>query len=430
VSTAVESEPRLPPGPSLAPLAQTLAFIASPSTFLGQTKKRHGDVFTLRLLGAPPLVVLSDPQAIRDVFTGPADVMLAGQANATLEPLVGPRSVLLLDRDEHLRARKRLLPPFHGANLKTFERLIERATLREMEGWPRNRPFPLLPSMREITLEVIMRAVLGVAAGERYEQLTERIRAALTPPGGSRLAQVVSFAVEETPFERRFAERVKAVDALIDQELEDRRADARLHHRTDVLSMLMHAGLSDTELRDEVVTLLVAGHETTATALAWTFERVLRHPDVLDRLAEDDEPYLDATVKEALRARPVIPSVGRVLGEPYAIGGWLLPRGTIVVPSIVLTHQREDAYPDHQRFEPERFMSNGDAPSSYAWLPFGGGQRRCLGASFALLEMRVVVRTVLRRSRLEADRPEEDEPVNRQNITLVPGRGARVIRRA
>jgi cytochrome P450 len=190
--------------------------------------------------------------------------------------------------------------------------------------------------------------------------------------------------------------------------------------------MLMQAGLNDDELRDEVVTLLAAGHETTATALAWTFERVLRHAHVLERLP-DDEAYLDATIKEALRVRPIIPSVGRVLAADYEVGGRLLPAGAVLIPSIALTHRREDVYPDHETFDPERFLGP-DAPSTYAWLPFGGGPRRCLGASFALLEMRVVVRTILRGARLEADQP-DDEPVNRQNITLAPGRGARVIRR-
>ncbi len=425
-AAAAPRAPELPPGPGVPPLAQTLAVIASPEAFLKRARERYGDLFTLRVAGAPPLVVVCEPKAIRDVFTGPADVMLAGQANATLEPLVGPRSVLLLDRDEHLQERRRLLPPFHGQRMKGYETIIERATLREMEGWPRRRPFPLLPSMQEITLEVIMRAVLGVAAGERYELLAERIRSALTPPGGGRLAQILSFALDETPFERQFVERVRAVDELIHAELRERRADPRLGQRTDILSMLIEAGLSDDELRDEVVTLLAAGHETTAAALSWTFERVLRHPEVLERLP-DDEAYLDATIKEALRSRPIIPSVGRVLATDYEIGGRLLPAGTVVIPSIVLTHGREDVYPDHERFEPERFL-DGNSPSTYAWLPFGGGPRRCLGASFALFEMRVVVRTVLRGARLEADRL-EDEPVNRQNITLAPARGARVVRR-
>jgi cytochrome P450 family 135 len=425
-AAAVEPVPRLPPGSRLPPLAQTVAAIGSPESFITGLRRAHGDVFTLRLVGAPPFVLICDPQLIREVFTGPADTLRAGEANAPLAPLLGPRSVLTLDGEAHLRERRRLLPAFHGARLVAYERIMERATLREVEGWPVGRPFALLPSMQEITLEVIMRAVLGVAAGERYEELAERIRRVLTPEGG-RVTQVIRFTGAETPLDRRFAARVAAVDEVVFAEIADRRADPRLDEREDVLSELLRGGLTDEELRDEVITLLVAGHETTAVGLSWTFERVLRHPEVLARLPED-EAYLDATIKEALRARPVLPSVGRVLAAPYAVGEHLLPAGTLVVPSIVLTHMREDLYPDHERFDPERFLGP-DAPGTYEWLPFGGGVRRCLGASFALLEMRVVVRTVLRRATLEADRP-EDEPPDRSSITIAPGRGARVVRRA
>jgi cytochrome P450 family 135 len=379
-------------------------------------------VFTLRLLGAPPFVVLADPDAIREVFTGPADVMLAGQANAPLGPLVGPRSVLLLDGDEHLAERRRLLPPFHGAKLKGYECVMERATLRELEGWPLRRPFALLPSMQEITLEVIMRAVLGVAAGERSEELAHRLRRVLAP-GGGRVRTILSLFTEDGPLERRFAEQVRAVDELVFEEIAARRDDPG----EDVLSMLIEAGLTDAELRDEVVTLLVAGHETTATALAWTFERLVRHPDAMRRCRED-EAYLDAAIKETLRVRPVIASVGRVLGAPYRVAGYDLPAGTRLIPSIVLTHGNRAVFAAHREFEPERFLGD-DAPSTYAWLPFGGGLRRCLGASFALFEMRVVVRTILERVTLAPDTP-EDEDVNRSNIVLVPGRGARVVRTA
>ncbi|HEX2086888.1 MAG TPA: cytochrome P450 [Solirubrobacteraceae bacterium] len=425
--TATAAAERLPPGPSLPPVAQTLAIVASPASFLAGARRRHGDLFTLRLLGVPPFVVACDPDAIRQAFTGPPSVLRAGLANAPLGPLVGPRSVLLLDGEEHLRERRRLLPPFHGERLKAYERIMERATLREVEGWPLNSPFPLLPAMQEITLEVIMRAVLGVAAGDRYEELAARLRRVLDPQGG-RVRMVFSLFVEDEALQRRFADRVAAVDELIRAEIADRRGDRRLDRREDVLSMLVQAGLGPRELRDQVVTLLVAGHETTATALAWTFERVLRHSDVLARLREGDDAYLDATVKESLRSRPVVPSVGRVLAEPYEVGGYLLPAGTRLVPSIVLSHAREEAYPDPEAFRPERFLGDG-APSGYEWLPFGGGVRRCLGASFALFEMRVVLRTVLRTARLEADRA-DPEPTVRSNVTLAPGRGARVIRRA
>jgi cytochrome P450 len=226
---------------------------------------------------------------------------------------------------------------------------------------------------------------------------------------------------------KRWAQQIADVDESIHAELADRRADPRLGERDDVLSMLVQAGLTDAELRDEVMTLLVAGHETTATGLAWTFERVLRHPGVLARLPEDPA-YLDAVCKESLRVRPVIASVGRVLARPWKVGGWTLPAGTFVMPSIALSHRREDAFPSHDEFRPERFLGE-DAPSTYEWLPFGGGPRRCLGAAFALFEMRVVLRTVLRACTLRADGG-GDEPVTRRGIVLAPGRGGRVVRLA
>jgi len=419
----------LPPGPALPPLVQTVAALGSPDAFLGGCRRRYGDVFTLRIAGAPPFVVLCAPGAIREVFTGPADVLHAGAANAPLAPLVGERSVLLLDGAEHLRERRALLPPFHGERMRAYEGIIERATVREMEGWPRRRPFALLPAMQEVTLEVIMRAVLGVAAGARYEDLATRIRIALRPEAG-RVRLVLSLLAPDTALEQRFAERVAAVDELVLAEIGDRRRDERLGEREDVLSLLLRGGeRTDAELRDEVVTLLVAGHETTATALAWAFERLVRHPDVLERATEearggDGHAYLDAVVKEALRARPVIPSVGRILQAPYSVGGWELPAGTNVVPSIALTHRHPGVHEEPGAFCPERFLGS-DTPSGYEWLPFGGGTRRCLGASFALFEMRVVLRTVLARARL-APAEDGDEGVVRQNVTLAPARGARV----
>ncbi len=430
--------PALPPGPTLTPLAQTLAVIASPGTFLEAARRRYGDVFTIRVLGAA-FVVVADPAAIREVFTGPSEVLRAGLANAPLAPLVGPRSVLLLDGAEHLRERRLLLPPFHGARLRAHERVMERATRRSMQDWPIGRPFALLPAMQDITLEVIMRAVLGVHAGERYDELSARIRDVLAPQGGRvRMALAFLAGAQGNAWEQQFGARVGAMDAVLRAEIAARRRDPRLDRREDVLSMLVQArredgtGLSDDELRDELVTLLTAGHETTATALAWTFERVLRHTFVRERLEDElaagETAYLDAVVKEALRVRPVIPSVGRVLTAPFAVGGHLLPAGASVIPSVVLTHGRDDAFAQPERFRPERFLGAA-APSTYEWIPFGGGARRCLGASFALTEMRVVLRTVLTTVRLEADTP-APEPVVRRNVTLAPGRGGRVVRRA
>ena len=430
--------PALPPGPALPALAQTVAVIADPGAFLERARRRYGDVFTIRVLGAA-FVVVADPAAIREVFTGPPDVLRAGLANAPLAPLVGPRSVLVLDGSEHLRERRLLLPPFHGARLRAYERIMERATRRAMQEWPLGRPFALLPEMQDITLEVIMRAVLGVHAGDRYDELSARIRAVLAPQGGRvRMALAFLAGAQGNAWEQQLGDPVGALDEVLLAEIADRRRDPRLERREDVLSMLVGArredgsAMSDAELRDELVTLLTAGHETTATALAWTFERLLRHTFVRERLEDElaagETAYLDAVVKEALRVRPVVPSVGRVLTEPLTVGGHRLPAGASVIPSVVLTHGRDDVFPQPERFRPERFLGPG-APSTYEWIPFGGGARRCLGASFALTEMRVVLRTVLTSVRLEADGP-EPEPAVRRNVTLAPARGGRVVRRA
>jgi cytochrome P450 len=436
-AAAADARTSLPPGPSAPAASQTFAVLTNPAGFVTDARRRYGDIFTLKILGAPAFVIICDPDAIRQTFTGPASVMRAGLANAPLGPLVGSKSLLLLDGDEHLRERRLLLPPFHGERLKAYERIMERAALREMEDWPIGRPFELLSGMQEITLEVIMRAVLGVAAGERYEKLAAAIRTVLTPRAG-RVRMVLSLFIEDDALQRRFAEQVGAVDRLIYAEIDERRDDPRLEQREDILSLLLLARdedgrpLGDRHLRDEVVTLLVAGHETTAAGLAWTFERILRHPDVLARIEDEletgEHAYLDAVVKESLRVRPVIPNVGRVLAEPYEVGGYRLPAGTRLTPSIALTHSHPAIYPGPQEFRPERFLGP-DAPSTYEWLPFGGGLRRCIGASFALFEMRVVLSTILRRARLEPDQP-ADEEVSRSNVTLRPARGARVIRRA
>jgi cytochrome P450 len=423
---------RLPPGPGTPPWAQTLQLLLRPEPFLEGARRAHGDVFTIRTAAFGTFVVVADPDVVREVFTGPPDVLLAGASNAPLSILVGERSVLVLDGPEHLRARKLLLPPFHGDALRSAGRLIERATLREVDGWPTRRPFALLGSMQQITLEVILTVVFGVRDAARFEQLATRLRAVLEPMGG-RLRAVLSVLAGDGPSgggpdARRFAARRAAVDELLFAEIAQRRQEPDLAGRDDVLSLLLTTEMDDQEVRDELVTLLLAGHETTATALAWTFERLLRTPHALAAVrAELDTggtTYLDAVCKEALRARPVLPNVGRVLAAPLTLGGFRLPAGTAVLPSIALLHRR---MPDPDAFAPERFLGD-DAPSGYEWIPFGGGVRRCLGASFALTEMRTVVATVLRHADLVA--VGAPEGVKRRGITLTPERGGQVRLRA
>ena len=424
----------LPPGPALAPWRQTLELFRRPEQFLRDAHEEHGDVFTLRTKGFGDLVVLAGPDAVREVFTGPPDVLLAGASNAPLSVLVGERSVLVLDGAEHLRQRKLLLPPFHGSRLAGMARLVERATLRELEGWPVRGAVSLLEPMQTITLEVIVRVVFGVREGARFDALCLRLREVLAPMGGRMRALVsVLSGGDGGPEDARFAARRAAVDELLYAEIAPRRRAPDLGDREDVLSMLLLAadedgvGMTDVEVRDELMTLLLAGHETTATGLAWTFERVVRHPAVQAELRAElergEHVYADAVVKESLRVRPVLPNVGRVLSAPWTLMGHELPAGTVLMPSIALQHRRESSFPSADEFRPERFLGP-DAPSGSAWIPFGGGVRRCLGASFALLEMRVVLQTVLGAGQLQA--VGGDEAVVRRGITLTPEAGARV----
>ncbi len=428
----------LPPGPRLPRFAQTLGFIFQPVRFIEACRRRYGDVVTFSSLFDSCFVMVFDPDLVKQVFRQPPDRLRAGEANAVLGPVVGERSVLLLDGSEHLRQRRLLLPPFHGERMRTYEAVMQEAADRAIDGWPVGEPFALLPSMQSLTLDVIMRAVFGVDEGPRQEELKRRVRAMIDPV--SRRLGVLLLAVTGGRFGsaagERFEERRRAMDELIYEEIARRRAAPDLREREDILSMLLLArdedgdAMTDRELRDELVTLLVAGHETTATGLAWAFELLLRNPDVLERLraglAEGGDDYLNAVVKETLRARPVISGVGRVVREqPFELGGYTIPVGTEINPSIAGIHRRADRYPDPRAFRPERFLEE-DAPDTYTWLPFGGGTRRCLGASFATFEMGVVIRRVLERAQLSTAEPRPDRGV-RRGITFVPENGVRVV---
>jgi cytochrome P450 len=315
---------------------------------------------------------------------------------------------------------------------------MEEAAEWHVAGWPRGRPFATLPSLQAITLDVIMRAVFGVAEQRRAEQLTKALRGVLDMTG-SRIAVLrllLSAPRDGRPSDRgtwgRLMAAKRVADQVIYEQIAARRVDtARLARGTDVLTMLLAARdedgreLTDAELRDELMTLLVAGHETTATAMSWTLERIVRHPDVLERLTDAySDDYLDAVIKETLRLRPVVPAVARTLQEPMEFGGWMLPAGVNIAPSIYLLHRRADLYPEPEAFRPERFL--GRTPGTYEWIPFGGGTRRCLGASFALMEMRVVLRTVLRSVRLKPSPAAEGESVQRRAVTFAPARGGRI----
>jgi cytochrome P450 family 135 len=423
-----------PPGPRLPRLLQATRVMAGPYSWMQKRRERHGDVFASHFPFFGRVVYVADPALIKQVFAGDPAVFHAGEANATvLGDALGEHSLLTLDEGRHLSQRKLLLPPFHGQAVRRYAEVMAEAAVREVSRWPVGRPFALRPRMQAITLEVILRAVFGVRDGERMDEFRARI---------PRLGELSS-SFEWLPFMQRdlggltpaarFRRAVAEIDELIYAEIAERRAlGATAPERDDVLTMLLGAHhedgspMTDAELRDELMTLLTAGHETTATGLSWAFERLLRTPRVLARLLEslDDDEYLDAVVKETLRVRPVIVDVARKLQSEIELGGWRLPAGTLVLPAIAAVHTRPDLYPSPQEFRPERFLDG--AAESYAWIPFGGGVRRCIGASFAQVEMRVVLHEVLRRVRLRAPSP-RPERARVRHVTVVPARGCRVL---
>jgi cytochrome P450 len=392
---------------------------------------------TLGTLFDSGFVMLFDPALVKELFQGSNDQLHAGEANALLGPVLGERSVLLLDGPEHLRHRRLMLPTFHGAQMRGWAETIQDAADLEIDSWPVGEPFPIFTSMQSLTLRVIIRVVFGYPPGAEAEELQRRLRAMIEPvarPRGLLIAQLLSRfgARGERTAVTRFEAQRAAVDELLYAEIARRRADPDLSERRDVFSRLLLAEdehgerLSDGEVRDELVTLLLAGHETTAVGLAWTFDLLLHSPAVLERAAEGDDEYLDAVVKEALRIRPVIPGVGRVVrGAPFRLGGYEIPPGIEINPSIRVIHRRGDLYPEPHAFRPERFLGP-NPPDTYTWIPFGGGTRRCLGASFALMEMRVVLRRVLERATLRPADSSLEEVVFR-GITLAPRTGVRVV---
>jgi cytochrome P450 len=430
--------PALPPGPTVPRPVLLGRFILQPTSFLTACERRYGEYFTLRLSPERTMVITSDPEAVKTVFTGDPAQMLAGKNNEILRPLLGDRSVLLLDGAEHMRQRRLMLPPFHGERMQAYGETMRAVAERHVATWPHGTEFAAAPSMQAITLEIILRTVFGLDDAERIERVGAPLRRLLDASASQLRLLALQITSSENPRPRspwgRFNQLVADADRVVYEELHARRAQSGGGHN-DILSLLLEARdedgepLTDLELRDELMTLLLAGHETTATALSWTLERLVRHPDVVARLVEerrageDPAPYLEATIKEALRLRPVVTAVGRHLTAPLEVGGHLLPAGVTINPSIYLLHRRADLYPEPEAFRPERFLER--PPGTYQWIPFGGGVRRCLGASFALFEMRIVLQTVLDRVSLVPQR-EADEPVTRRAITFAPKRGARI----
>jgi cytochrome P450 len=425
----------LPPSPPLPRVAQTAIWSRQARRLLYACQDRYGDMFTLRIAYEGTWVMLADPDAVKRVFTGDPKVFHAGEGNQILGSVLGKNSVLVLDEKPHMSQRKLLLPPFHGARMQGYAQTMGEIAEQEISSWPTGTPYKLRPRMQALTLEIILQTVFGVRGGAGMAELRTALREFLDLTTNPQLLLPLLLvgphrARSFGPFRRR----IERVDELIYREIAARRGAEDVAERDDVLSMLVGARheddspMSDEEIRDELLTLLVAGHETTATSLAWAVERLSRHPDKLERLraevSEDREEYLAATIQETLRLRPVISIVLRKLTEPVEIGGYELPAGVSVAPCVYLVHRNPEIYPEPQRFLPERFLE--EPPGTYTWIPFGGGVRRCLGASFAQFEMAVVLRELVRRWQIRPADP-KPERVFRRAITETPRHDARVV---
>jgi cytochrome P450 family 135 len=393
-----------------------------PLAFLQKKRERYGDVFTVRLMGEQPLLVVSDPELVRQVFAAPADVLCAGEGNGrVLDWLYGDYSLILLDGERHIRHRRLLLPAFHGRRLERQAETMRAQAEAQLDAWPTEEEVVALPRLRLLTLEVVLRAVLGGGDEGWLHALRDAMLAMSPADAGD----------GDSP---TFKGSKRHAEALVGEEVVRRRGDSRAGERDDVLSLLLEARyddgppLSDAEIRDELLTLLIAGGETTAASLAWALERLARDPSALARAAAEAEggggPYTDAVIHETLRMRPAVPMSARFVKRPFQMGERSISPGAVIALSALLIHHRADLYPEPLAFRPERFLER--RPGTYTWIPFGGGTRRCIGARFALLEMRIVLSALLSRMTPRAADPEPEGMRNRAN-TVVPARGARVV---
>jgi cytochrome P450 len=423
--------PGLPPGPRLPLPLQTLRYGLDPYGFFESAHRTFGDVFTARAM-AETWVILAHPDAVRELYTWAPDEADSGVANLALRPLLGTRNVLLLDGDEHLRRRKLVLPPFHGERMRAYEAVIREATRREIASWPLGAAVPTLPRMHAITLQVVLRAVFGLEEGPRLERLGALLRRLVTWTTDPRRGLVFAFLGPERLMTLRgFRRQIADVDRAIHDEIARRRNLADLQARTDILSLLLQArdedgaALSDSELRDELLTLLVAGHETTAGALSWALTEIAAHPEAQMRLAAGETGLADAAVTETLRLHPPVPLGSlRRLRRPRRIADWQLPAGATVASCSLLIHRRADIYEQPNEWRVDRFVATRPRPG--AWLPFGGGVRRCIGAAFAQFEARTVIDELLRTRELRPDGPARRR-VGRRGIVIVPARGGPVL---
>jgi cytochrome P450 len=415
---------------------QTLRWSFRPLPFMQEGREKYGDNFSVKFMTFErPMVMISEPAAIKALYMERSHGLPPGR-DIILTPIVGPRSLLVTKGADHLAHRKLMLPPFHGERMRSYQPLVEEIVDREIDSWSLGEKLPIHPRMQAITLEVILKVVFGVADGPRFERLRSVLTQVLEETA-SPLAQLTGLASRRFggrgPW-AKFEKQLKLADELLYAEIAEHRASGAYEEREDILSLMMQARfedgseMSDSDLRDQLMTLLLAGHETTATALAWTFDLLLRHRGPLRRLRESleagEDDYLRAVISESLRLRPVVPLAGRRLSVDLETENLHLPAGTDVTPAIWLAHTRAGSYPEPFAFRPERFLEDG--PDTYAWIPFGGGIRRCIGAAFAEFEMRIVLRAVLTRCELHKASP-APEKIGRRNITLSPRAGTPVV---
>ncbi|MGE0826631.1 MAG: cytochrome P450 [Candidatus Binatia bacterium] len=447
VGASSRTVPALPPGPRLPASLQLFRWLTRPTSFMEECARRYGDCFTVRFpFGRENIIFFSNPEAIKEIFTGDPEQLRAGEANVIVRPLLGDYSLLLLDGERHLKERRLMMPPFHGERMYVYGETMRELTDQTIDTWPVGQRFSLHPSMQQITLNVILRTVFGLAENATLARL-RILLTELLAQGANPFMLIPWLQLDlgpHSPWGKQVRRR-REIDQLLFAEFARRRA-SNLTGQEDILSMLLQARdedgqpLSDQHLRDEMVTLLVAGHETTATSLAWIFYRILSRPDVLEKLQTELRlefgigpitakqinklEYLDAVIKETQRLNPILPIVGRHLRTPMRIGGHDLPAGVVVSPCIYLTHRQAALWQNPEEFTPERFL--GKKPSPYEFFPFGGGVRHCLGAAFATYEMKIVLAQVLTRMTLRLA-PKKPIRVVRRSITLAPSEGTPVI---
>ena len=448
--------PSLPPGPRLPAVWQSARFLTAPLEFFQSQVDTYGPTFTIRLMGLPTLVMVTTPGDLKSLFTAPGHALHAGEANASaFGPVVGTRTHFVLDEESHLARRRLLLPPFHGERMHEYGQTMANVTARAVASWPRERVFPIHPELQRITLQVILRTVFGLDDGTaRDEQVTRQLVRLANEVVASPLLMARPLQWNLGPLSPwgRIVRVIQDSDRLLDDEIRRRREAGDAQDRTDILSMLIVArneegeSLSDAELRDELTTMILAGHETTGTALSWALECLLRRPDVVARIRDEiagvagpgEVPrsreqfakleFLDATIKEILRFRPIMAFGGtRVVQQPWRLRDWEIPAGTAVANALSMVHRRPDLYPEPFEFRPERFL--GKRPDPYEWTPFGGGVRRCLGMAFALYEMKIVLAQILVTTNLELADPSPTRAVPR-GFFIAPAKGLPVRLRA